>query len=723
MAELRELQFESVVATTELNYELEEFYPQTVVFVFENGIKPIACTIDYLFANTNHTTHFQYHNIEKDINGDIATNGLDLGRVDKNYKFLDTIKYLQFKYGLKHEYYKNRNGKWIDMSAVRPNFAVTRESNNIFSSIIGSTLIRDDILETSIYTVVCDNTGFNSNTHGWNIFKVLDKNVIPQVDTYIVKDSDSRSGTVYRVGRGDGGYKQDKVKKFVLQDRSQIYNDNIHDPNDYGYFKYEYADATTGTKGSGNYSSNDFHKYEDLILTFTKSDGVTPYTDLKDLLITCNGVFVDYSKHPTRNDCIYLKNVVKYGISQETGLKEGFNPDGFITKIERPNGTNILDFDAAYQNIGISQLFNIKIHKWEDVKVSRFKTPLSVGGINKNMPTEPDRSFWLTNRLTFSENIDKNKTILFRGTEIVPKSDWEVDKLQKNIINLTTISAEFDIIYSEIYKVLQDHLVQIMEHNHIQSPKLEDYMDDDYTSIEDVEDSMRRYTEAMKEFVEGGGEYKVHFAKSALSIVANQFKDFQYAIVTFDSIDNINYEISVIENSKDIEFDRPYVDKVRIKNWSPDDILILNGLNHRLINEYEDVFTIAPTWYLKEIKGVFNGSEGYKLEVIRRNKANNRYIKLNKNEIVAKPIGGVVYYTYDPKKDVYHKLGEIDEFDVNYQRLSSLEIEQGMEPHVIYFMKDSLGEMVKVPPTITEFVSGTEYYICLYDKDYFVLLD
>lgn len=771
------IKFESVIDSKETNtsFELDEFYPQSVVFVFAENIKPIACDIKYLYAETPQKQVYDATGDEED--GIYLTNGLQ-NISDSNYKFLDTIKRLSFKFGLIHEYYKNKFGVWLDMSSIRPNFATLHAQGNVFQSLIsGVGMLDDSHLESSIYTQVCDSKYFSDNSN-WDIFKVKNIDDIPQIDRYIVKDIDSNDGTVYRVGRGDGSYTLPQAKHIIFEEASSFVKDNIHENKYYGKFTYELADHINEVTGSGNYAKNDHHKYEDLLLTFTEADGITPYTDLDDMLIFCNGLVVDYQRSMTYPNKIYLNNIIKFAGVQETSTNESCDLDAYTTIDSNKNGHNVINCDVPELQKGNSYLFDITVHKWENTKISHFIKPLSVISTLKVEPTEPENSFWLTTGLRFSDSIDKEKSILLCGNEIVPKSDWEVNDHSKNVVNLLTTSMEFDIIYSEIYRRLKDYLEQIIQHDYEVTPKIEDYLEGNYIDdakkldkcyikvdasntefdksivyytkdkngnynkiskyvvdfdptityytfhfdeiYDNIDLAIKRYDNDLKEFIENGGERAIHFEDSAMNIVTKQFNNRVYSLIAFDSIDEMNYTIEVIENNKDLDFNRPYRNQLRNKHWEPNDILILNGLNYNLVNEYEDVFTLAPTWYLRDIEGVFDFVDGYKLQVVRHKLADSKYMKLNKAMIIYGPNQDITYYVKD-KNGLYKDLHNLDKFDEKYRQLYEDEIKVGMKPHTMYFTyNEDNNEYVLVPNTITEFDPEKTYYICLFNRDYYI---
>ncbi len=101
---------ESVVAPVKNPLDITTMYNRSVVFEFNGGIAPIACDLEYLY--TDNETHIQnalIHNYDMENGGPLSsfgdTNGLNTVILKKKYRFLEVIKYLEFKYGIKHHIY------------------------------------------------------------------------------------------------------------------------------------------------------------------------------------------------------------------------------------------------------------------------------------------------------------------------------------------------------------------------------------------------------------------------------------------------------------------------------------------------------------------------------------------------------------------------------------------------------------------------------------------
>ncbi len=743
---------ESVVTPVKSPLDIKTMYNQTVVVEFNGGIDPIACDINYLYAeNINPMINIvNVLNLDKDKNLSLdifgENNGLDSVTFRKRYRFINVIRYLIFKYGLKHEYYKNAYGQWLDLGSIRALFGVKSFSNiSVSNWFIGE--INDEYIETCIYKKFCDLPQFNGgNTSGIMAnFFLKDINSIPACK-YIISIPNTTEGKIAYVGKGDGTYHLEKVGKYNFryfnEDRDNVSSNIIR-------FKYELVDHNTGMLASGNFSNNNHHKFDDLVLTFTDKDG-NPFTDLDNLFITLNGMVVDYQIPVPGSNRIYINNVVKYAEYQIKGLKEGYSLDSNVNITEDNHGNRIINYDIDSEKYGYVWTFDIKITKWNGVSVSHFEEPISNKTMLKSEPTEDKKSFWLTTGLVFSSNIDKDKCILLCGNEIVSKDSWEVDKTDKHTINLIGISAEFDIIYSEIYRRVKIFTENTIGHKINNAPKITDFLKDHYTTPEEVEYAINLYEAAINEYINDGGEYNYHYCRSAVEIVKQQFIDRQYAIIKFDTLEKLRYDIQVTENHLELQFNAPSRDRMRNLNWEVDDIIIINGIQHQFVNEYADVFKPVARWYLTDIKGVLDDVNGYKLEVCKHYKSLDRYLKLNYTMLSRGPIEGREYYEYNEHLDSYIPLGHIEDFEKSYVKLTPAEIENGMERDVIYYTKVVIpGQSVdlqdpfdddepifdhstvispgspirfeRVPSTFTQFEEGETYYKLVFNKDYYML--
>lgn len=714
------IQNESVVTPVKHPLDIKTMYNRSVVFEFYGDIDPIACDLEFLYADDEtqiNVAEIINPNKLGPLSGFGETNNLDTVILRKKYRFLDIIRYLSFKYGIKHEYYKNVFGQWIDVLAIRPYFGVKRYSDIIFSNWFAGN-INDEFIDTSIYSKLCDDPHFNGGLTDGIMSQIMikDLNKIPACK-YIVKvpKEGNSDGRVSYISKADGTYSLDKIKSVVFREINEnrdVINDNIV------YFKYELVDHFTGNIAVGNFVNNDHHKYDDLILTFTDKDG-NPYTSLDNMLISLNGMFVDYERVQNFQNKIYINNVVKYANYQVKSLKEGFSLDNYSRFSEDNHGNRILNYDVPTENLGYTWTFDIKIHKWENVNISHFIEPISNVSILKSEPTEYNKSFWLTTGMIFSSEIDKTKCLLICGNEIVSKDSWDVDVNNKHKVILKGLAAEFDIIYAEVYRRIKMYTAMMLDHTINEAPKITDFLKDHYESMSDVENAINMYEAAVNEYINDGGEYNYHYIRSALNVVKQQFVDRQYAIIKFSTAEELQFDVEVCENHKDLSFNMPYRDKMRNIDWDIDDILIINGIQHVFLNEYDNVFKPVETWYLTDTSNVLDDVNGYKLEICKYYKSTNEYMKLNYTQLSRGPIEGREYYTYKKDIDKFISTGPIEDFDKTYYRIPDNELEGEMERDVLYFTKVA-GEYVKVPSTVTEFEPNTIYYKLIFNKVYYV---
>lgn len=727
-----------------------EMLPQSVVFIFnDNTIPPISCNLDYLYARTRQTKEYPADSTEIGLNLNketkAATNlsilptnyysdseyktGEYYMSVKRDWCYNDVIKSYIFKYGLKHEYYKNIHGKWIDMNTVRPHLALLNPYNSIFFSLTSLETISDLSKETSVYVKLCDNRHFSDDS--WSKFRVSDINDIPEVE-YIVKSSNSNDGTIYKIKRGDGTYDIEDIPVNVFEEAGQTYKDNIHTIDDeYAKFVIKLGDHSSNEIGSGQVNNNDHHKYDDLYITFFKADGVTPFTDIGNMFIVCNNMVVDYVKATNVDNAIYLPNVVKYAEIQRLTCYN--KPSAYVKKTASPlqlstrkNATSyVLDFDIPNTEYGYSYKFEIKIYKWKNVSVSHFIEPLMYTSILKTTSMEANKMFWLKTGATFASPIDKSKTILLCGNEIIPQSEWEVDRYESNKIKILGLQEEFDILYSEIYKKMSDYMKTYGLLNEENRPKIADYVNADgehYDANKTPQERFDAYIKAVTEYVSQSSAsalpFDMHYAPSTFDTVMKQFLYKQFAIIKFDTLDEANYTVELYENHADVEVDKPYTNHIRNINWSPDDLLVVNGLIHTFVNVYSDVFTPPTKWYLPVLDNVFEGANVYKLQVKRREIKKNFYMKLNYTELLAGPIDSLQYFVYNETKDIYLSADVTSGFDSTYNKLSSGET---FNANSVYFTKDNSGNFVRVPTTVTAFENGVTYYTKAFNQVYYVL--
>lgn len=709
------IMFESVVSTSKLPKRLKQFYNQTVVFEFYGGIEPIACDLDYLYNETKQSLLYTAKNLNKGAGEVFATDRLSTMKGEGKYRFLEVIKDLDIRYGIKHEYYKNIHGQWIDMGTIRPHFATAKPQNNIFRSLVTSN-IDNDHKGTSIYKKIGDHEVFQPNlTNNWiNLCVLKDISVIPACK-YYVKDPSDNAALVYNITQGDGTYKVEKVFPKTFVHVNNVVHDLVHE--NVVKFSYQLADHSTRTLGSGSYNQNNHHKCEDLLLTFTNTDG-TPFTNLQNILIFLNGMVVNYTSADNPNQ-IYLENVVRYAAYQQTGLQPGYSASNDIEITEDNLGNRILNYNIPQEEKGYSYEFDIKIYQWDGINISKFEEPLSSTSLLKTEPTEEYASVWLTDGLRFSSVVDKNKCLLLCGNEIMSKDSWEVDPKDSNHVILKHVNAEFDIIYSEVYRRLRIYLAEMVEHSLADAPKISDFLTDDLVTYAQISHAMELYSAAIQDYIEDGGEYNYHYTQSALMITANQFLNRQYALIKFDTDGNYAYDCILRENREELHFNQPVRNKMINENFTPDDIVIINGIKHHFINSYENVFEPIPKWYLLNTNGVFDDVDGYKLEVGKIYKESNKYMKLNLTQLSYGVNPNQTYYNYDKENNRYIPIGNLTSFDCDMSRLDAVEKVLGPQKGEVYYTYNGTG-FVKITTPLTVFDSSVTYYRLIAHKDYYV---
>lgn len=724
-----DLDIESIISTSQASKKVKQFYNKTVVFDFGHGIEPIAVTLDYLYAMTDQYPVYKIENYEAGI--DKSGFNTDVYHVYPSYpdsvepknkghnpfKFLNVIRELIFKYGLQHEYYKNRYGKWIDLGTIRPHFAVKNYTDNIFSRFFTGT-INDDILESSIYSKVCDNSVFDCSyeeNYFVKLCQVSDINKIPAAK-YFVKDSYTKEAYIYRIERGDGTYLFEECPKTIFTNIEKDSRDSVH-PTNSPRFSYQLANADTGTLSYGTYDDNTSHKCDDLLLTLTNADG-TPYTDINNLLIILNGLVVEYSYGPGENQ-IYLKDVVKYAAIQPKSLVAGVNIDNYATyTTSSKHNKRILNYDIPRDRIGYHYEFDIKIYKWDNVSISSFIEPISTGKVLKTVSEETNKSYWLVNKLAFSHKVDKDKSILICGNTIMDKDSWEV--LSDGTVRLNNVEMEFDILYAEIFPKLREYLANQVSHTLKVAPKLEDYLAIYGNDTEEnINRAYEKYRQDMDEWKATSGSDAYHYPLSTFDVVVNQFRNRHYALIEIGNISEKAYDVNIIENREEIKLDRPAKNYFTNENWNIDDIVVMNGIMHNFVNRCENVFFAPETWYRHGYSDVFKNASAYKLQIVRRDKVNDAYRKLNYTELLRGPKENTIYYQYDADKKTYLGNSNTTEFEKEYRYVSAETQAAGYNIHQVYFTKEG-DDYVIVPSSNTEFQVDKQYYICEFTKDYYI---
>jgi hypothetical protein len=728
---------ETILNTASPSKTLSQMKNGSVIFEFYNGMRPIACDLDFLYAETWQYPSYSVHNLEKGRDGStiyVLPNGDDpdnpSNRSKIKYKFLDVIKDLSFKYGLKNEYYKNKYGKWVNIGIIRPYFSLKNSVENIFGSmVVGS--INNDIKSESLYVKLCDSEYFefsNLNSSVTKICEIKDLNVLPETD-YFVKEPNTISKDLnnntytkynnsafrYHVGKADGSYEIKKCKQITFTNIEDDTLDNVSG-TDSVRFSYKLYDYNSNTYPVGDFDSNNHHILEDLLLTFVDKDG-NDYTDLTNLFIIVNGVIVDYTPGPGQNQ-ICLRDVVRYASYQRRGLKNGYPINQYKKIINDEFGTPIIDIDLPNESLGMTYYFDISIHKWENVSISHFIKPYNTQKLLKTKPEEPSKSYWLETGLIFSDSyIDKEKSILLCGNTIVEKDSWDIDKY--GVIHLNSVSTEFDILYAEIYDKIQRYITEMYGHTGSNAPKLSDYLEG-YTDSADIEEQYQKYITAIENWL-ATGEDKYHYSKSPFEIVCNQFNTREYAIIKFDTIEEKDYIIKLYENTSELKLNNPTRNTFRNINWTPDDIVVMNGLVHKFVNKYSDVFEAPLKWYRPTNEGVFDDVYAYKLEICKHYLEHDKFRRLSYGELLNGVKENIEYYIKSPNNnEIYLKCDDLTEFEFYWNMVSETEKSLGVDPTKTYFIYDN-GEYIKVNGTLSDFDVDTVYYTKVFKRDYFIL--
>ena len=739
----------TIIETNPYSKNYTEMKNGSVVFVFGNNMRPIACDIDFLYAET---TQYPIYSVNQAEIG-LASNSLFPNydkRIDietgkyidpKNrsvikYKFFDVIKCLIFKYGLKKEYYKNKYGKWIDITAIKPYFTLINPVMNPFGQLFSGTL-NNNIKELSIYKQLCDTEYFEFKTDYNNIrtiCEVKNLNDIPEIDYYVkepnnvVYDSDGNSTVTYNnsgimnhVGRGDGSYITESCEhiSFALLEDDNVDIEHAF-KSDSVRFSYALYDSNREFTASGDYDRNNHHEFNDLILTFVNADGVTPYTKLDNLLISLNGLIVDYASGPNPNQLV-LKDVVKFAAYQNKGLKSGVKISDYTTIDESDlTGEKICNIDIPYDKLGINYKFDIQIHKWKNVTITHAISPNSIGKLLKYKETEPSKSYLLPTTLKFGVTASKENCILLCGNTIVDKDSWDVTSTGN--VYLNSVSSEFDILYAEMYDTMRTYLKSIIDHNISDAPNLQDIINNiDNMTIEKLEEAYSQYLDELNEWNAATGGDNFHNTKSVFDIVVNQFSSRKYSLIVFGTEDNLNFEVHVIENKNDIKLNKPLRNHFRITDWNVDDIIVMNGMIHRFENKYDSVFTSPLTWYRMDNNGIYDDVNAYKLDVIKHYEEHDRFRKLTYGEMISGPKSTETYYRR-VTQNTYGTITVTDDFEHTMSLIPDSVISEGVDPNETYFVKEG-SEYKKVPILLlinNGFDINKKYYKKVFTREYYI---
>lgn len=603
---MSEIKYESLIPQ-EYSKVKKEFDDQSVLFILNGTNTPIiGYSGEFLFKRTIQKTKLNYMSIDK---SKYTTQEWEELTTNVNiFRYYERVKDMIFKFGLKRELYKNYHGSWIDMTAVRKNMALFLQ---MVPGVIDESLESGEFA-SSAYAKIGD-----------YIFNHVEDN--PVLKQYLVDPKDipratfiDSNGKYWNVGPGDGTLEVKETSGYIFKHiKEDEVIDNVHVKDDkYIVFSQVLSDYETGMDASKNYEDNDAHKFDDLKLTFTHSDKTTPFTDLDNLMIMVNGLVVDYRRDPNYDNVIYLPNVVRLSTLQLVGLKRGYGPDSHLEYVD-VGDKKCINYEFDNERCKYSMKFDIEIRKWDNVKLSHFISPINIKKILKT-ETYSMNTFWLPYKLLFSNKINRNKTLLICGGEIVPQSEWDIDPKNPNTIRLLYNDFEFEQLMNEMTTKMRTYLAQIIEHEIANEPKLEDYILD-MSSEEKINEGFQKYVAAMNEFIanETGGLYDKHYALSAITSVANQFSNKSYSIITVSTIEDASYDVEFFENRDEIIVDKPRINELMNLNWSIDDILIINGMAHRLINVYDSNFKVPLTSWLPYQDKVFEHSDAYKLQVIK----------------------------------------------------------------------------------------------------------
>ena len=522
---MSELKYESLIPQ-EYSRVKQKFDDQTVLFILNGTNMPIiGYSGEFLFKRTIQKTKLDYISTDK---SEFTTQEWEEMTTNTHiFRYYERVKDMIFKYGLKRELYKNYHGAWVDMSAVRKNMALFLQ---MVPGIIDESLESGEF-ETSTYVKIGD-----------YIFNHVEDN--PVLKQYLVDPKDipratyiDSNGKYWSIGPGDGTITVEESSGYTFKHIKEDENiDNVHVKDDkYIVFSQVLGDYETGIEASKNYEDNDAHKFDDLKLTFTHSDKVTPFTDLDNLMIMVNGLVVDYKRDSNHDNVIYLPNVVRLSTLQLVGLKRGYGPSSHLEYVD-VGDKKCINYEFDNEKCKYSMKFDVKIRKWDNVKLSHFVSPINIKKILKT-ETYSMNTFWLPYKLLFSNKIDRNKTLLICGGEIIPQSEWDIDPQNPNVIRLLYNDFEFEQLMNEMTAKMRIYLTQVIEHEIANEPKVGDYILD-MSSEEKINEGFKNYVAAMNEFIanETGGLYDKHYALSAITSVAKQFSNKSYSIMTICKI-------------------------------------------------------------------------------------------------------------------------------------------------------------------------------------------
>lgn len=613
---------DEVLNTSDFPKVLNSFQNQSVVFMFNGGLAPVACTLPFLYASKTETISVPYENSGLGSVGlENASYDTIMVTLNKMYQFYRVVQSLKFEYGLAHEYYKNSSGIWIDMIALRRDAGINYINDY---ALIGQQHIYDDTLAYNTYVRLADSKlHFDGNsTSILDQQYIVSKNKIPAVDMYIVNEDDDKPhiGSIHSIEKYDGSVEFKELHKIMFEKKGYYsYDEQITDITDHIQFTEKLVNFQTGEESNGSFESNNNHKFDDLKVSFFTRNG-EPYTDVDNLLCFANGLCVDYIKSSNIANTIYIQDIVKFSDIQDVGVKTGTDPKLYFKNMVIGNENRMaLDFDIEETKLRKAMVFNLRFFKWDNVKISHRIEPINIKKILKT-EDESSNTFWLPTSLVFSNVVNPDKSILICNNEIVLKSEWKVDPNNSNIIELTGINAEFNLLYMEMKLKLTEYLEQMLGSKAALLPTIDSYLMTASTK-EEIDTAFEKYTIDMTTYIDKAnsgeyGYYDIHSPLSAIAIVKNEFINRSFYLVSFDTIKETANDIAVVEDKSELILDRPYIDRLRNNNWKLDDLIIINGINHSFENEYDNVFKVPTTYWRPVIKNVFNGANAYKFKIV-----------------------------------------------------------------------------------------------------------
>ncbi len=154
--------------------------------------------------------------------------------------------------------------------------------------------------------------------------------------------------------------------------------------------------------------------------SFMKDDlkvTITNNIEARNLILSLNGVFVDFITDEVENNVFYIVNARHLMNTRVAAYKNSGNKilsdDGLSYTIEFEEDSKLWYYD-----------FSLKIFKWSNISVSNFEIPI---GYSNETVIWNRIGFVVRNRLKFNQTIDENKILLLCNGEIVDKEFYIVD--------------------------------------------------------------------------------------------------------------------------------------------------------------------------------------------------------------------------------------------------------------------------------------------------------